>query len=396
MSHADTYGLPRADELEQLYAIIDAALHFGVNGVARWAELFGTDNMRAVRLNNTVVGGLGLIPMGQWFGGALVPMVGLTAVGIAPEHRGSGVGKALLHGVLHELHKDGVALSALYPATVAFYRRVGYERAGQRLSYELPLHAIDTGSSEGQLERFEGTDQSLPRELYAAWARTQSSLLERPAWMWQRRLNPPDQPQVSRFLIRFDGALEGYVVYSQGTWSEPLQIHDLCVASARAGRRLLGLLAGYRSIVAKVTWHGGPLDPLRYLLRENFSDQIYAGATVARALDWMLRIVDVRAALERRGYPEGLRAELHFELRDAVLPGNAGRWLLEVADGRGQLTRGGEGRISLDITDLAALYTGFMAPSERVVLGALAGPAADLGLLAAVFSGPRPYLSDMF
>jgi len=70
--------------------------------------------------------------------------------------------------------------------------------------------------------------------------------------------------------------------------------------------------------------------------------------------------------------------------------------MLKVADGRGVVTRGGEGRIRLHARDLAAIYTGFMAPHECGYLGTIAGPEADLMLAGAVFGGPRPWIADMF
>ena len=48
----------------------------------------------------------------------------------------------------------------------------------------------------------------------------------------------------------------------------------------------------------------------------------------------MLRIVDVAAALEARGYPAGLEAQLELEVEDELLAWNHGRLRLSVADGR--------------------------------------------------------------
>ncbi|MBI3925782.1 MAG: GNAT family N-acetyltransferase [Armatimonadetes bacterium] len=70
--------------------------------------------------------------MAQWFGGRAVPMTGIAGVAVAPEARARAVGRALIRETLQELHKEGVALSALYPSTLPFYRASGYELAGSR------------------------------------------------------------------------------------------------------------------------------------------------------------------------------------------------------------------------------------------------------------------------
>ena len=149
-------------------------------------------------------------------------------------------------------------------------------------------------------------------------------------------------------------------------------------------------------MIEKVTWAGGPLDPLVYLLREPSVGVAHPRVKTLFSMDWMLRLVDVKKALEGRGYPAGLNAELHFDIRDDMLPANNGRIVLAVEGGRGEVRSGGDGRINLHVRDLAALYSGFLAPGELTTLGSLSAPTGDLGLAGAVFAGPRPWMPDMF
>jgi predicted acetyltransferase len=110
----------------------------------------------------------------------------------------------------------------------------------------------------------------------------------------------------------------------------------------------------------------------------------------------VLRIVDVAGALSRRGYPPGLQAELHLDVHDDLLTHNTGRWQLSVAEGRAEVRPGGAGRIKLGIRELAALYTGHLSPAALQFSGALSGSDEDLALLALVFSGEPPRLTDPF
>ena len=45
--------------------------------------------------------------------------------------------------MLQEQREMGLPISTLYPATTAFYRRAGYERAAQRIIYEVPLSMMN-------------------------------------------------------------------------------------------------------------------------------------------------------------------------------------------------------------------------------------------------------------
>ncbi|HYO48834.1 MAG TPA: GNAT family N-acetyltransferase, partial [Chloroflexia bacterium] len=134
---------PTQDDIEPLVALLGSALHIPADGMREWFDMLGADEFRLSRVNGRLAAGLGYVRMGQWFGGASVPSVGITTVGVAPEHRGTGVGLSMMRAMLEELYEEGMPLSSLYPATTTFYRRIGYERAGQRITYELPLDGID-------------------------------------------------------------------------------------------------------------------------------------------------------------------------------------------------------------------------------------------------------------
>jgi predicted acetyltransferase len=156
-----------------------------------------------------------------------------------------------------------------------------------------------------------------------------------------------------------------------------------------AARRILRLLADHRSVARTATLVAGPGDPLLSHLREERVE-------VAELQRWMLRIVDVRGALDRRGWSPQVRGEVQLDVRDELLPDNARRWVLEVAGGRAQVREGGSGAVVLDVRGLASLYAGFMPAEELRVAGLCEGSDADLAKASALFAGPAPWLTDFF
>ena len=133
----------------------------------------------------------------------------------------------------------------------------------------------------------------------------------------------------------------------------------------------------------------GPQGPLHKLIPGN------QARPEPSCQQWLLRLCDVQAALEQRGYPP-LTTKLQFDVADAAMPENAGRYLLELDGGEARVSRGGEGRIRLDVRALAAVFSGFSHPREMQAAGLLAASPEDLALLGAVFAGPRPFLLDSF
>ncbi|NJK79187.1 MAG: GNAT family N-acetyltransferase [Chloroflexaceae bacterium] len=401
-----TYSPPQPTELDALNRVIGTALYFSIDYMHGIFSDVGVENFRVVRRGGRVVGGVGLIPMGEWFGGASIPMVGISTVGIAPDQRGTGVGRFMLSEVVHELYATGVPIAGLYPATQHFYRTVGFERAGSRIRYELPLEVTEvrllppTAPLEvipvdvGDTAAYEQMKQ-----VYTAFARSTNGLLDRIESRWQRSFEPilqTEQSIVLRFLVLHEGQPEGYVVYTQTAFHEPLQVVDWAVTTPRAAHQLLRLFAGSRSTTDHVRWNGGLFDPLVYALREQRFGLANARASILQHWDWMLRIVDLVRALSLRPYPPGLAGELHLEVADDLLPANNGRFVLQIADGRGMVERGGAGRLRLDIRDMAPLYSSFMTPHELRLISTLDGLEPDMMLATAAFAGPRPWMSEIY
>ena len=264
------YGPARPDELERLTTILEHALGFLPNGMAPWLEAIGHAHVRTVRQNGAPVAGMAIIPMGHWFGGRSVPTGGITAVGVAPPQRGSGVGLGMLRAMLHELHDAGTPLSSLYPATTAFYRRAGYERAASRIIYEQPLAAIGLRDHALEAVPVDASQHDTLKGLYARQAAASSSFIDRPEFYWDGFLKPKEgAPHI--YLALCDGEPEGYVAFFQGGRNDPLNVRDIVATTPAAGRRLLTLLADHRTIQQTARWPGGPVDPLQFLMPEQKS-----------------------------------------------------------------------------------------------------------------------------
>jgi predicted acetyltransferase len=85
--------------------------------------------------------------------------------------------------------------------------------------------------------------------------------------------------------------------------------------------------------------------------------------------------VDAAAALEGRTYGVGGHgnSRLTVDLRDDYCPWNAGRWSLDVADGRARVTRtDGEADLAMDAADLGSLFLGGVTATALAAAGRVA------------------------
>jgi len=163
-----------------------------------------------------------------------------------------------------------------------------------------------------------------------------------------------------------------------------------CLPGADAA--LYALFAGYASMNGMIAWSGPDPDPSLYALQDRF-------ARLTDRWHWMLRLVDLPAALQARPWPSGVTGRLTLQVTDRLCPWNAGTWRLELADGQGLVEPAPPSAraATVDVRGLATLFTGFAGPDDMVRAGLLsdAGPD-DLDLLRAAFASPRPWTAEFY
>lgn len=378
-------------ELAQLAQMVGAA--FAVGDRAEGWLAAARAELRVLRRSGALVGGLMRIPMGQYFGGRRVPMTGFAGVVVPPAERGSGAATAIMHEAVRELYREGVALSALYPATMPLYRRAGFELAGDHMRIRVPVHAIELRERAPAMRPMEPGDREALRRCYESVAAGRPGWLARGDYVWNRVFQPRSGDEIHAHVVEGEG-IEGYVVHGQKSGPGgryELALRDLVASTPRAARRLWSFLGSYRSMATAAVWTGGADDPFLHLLGEQH------GVSVERVEPWMLRLVDVARALGERGYPAGLRARVELDVADAVVPDNAGPLVLEVEGGSASVERGGgAGSVRLDVRALATLYSGYASAEMLASIGAVEGPPEQLAQLSAIFAGPAPSCPDFF
>jgi predicted acetyltransferase len=392
-----TAGPPEGDSELAAYGDAVRLVYNSTDDARRgaWLASVGAANVRVVRDGGTVVGGLVLIPMGQWFGGRSVPMTGVAAVAVLPEHRGRRAATELTRAAVREMRAAGTPLSALYPATQPLYRSVGYECAGVEWRTEVQAEAFRGGDRAAPLRAATKADEPAIDDCYRRRARLSNGLLDRSPYLWER-IRRPISGTVNGYVVDGAAGVEGYVYLKTrevtvGHKDFALWCNDVAATTPAAARRLAGFFADHASMTGEIAWRGSPSDALLAVLREQ------SGVTLKAWNTWMVRIVDVAGAMTARGWSPGVAGEVHLDVAaDDVVPENAGRWTVRVEGGRAEATRGGRGSLRTSVRGLAAMYTGFHSPADLRAAGHADADDATLAAAAALFAGPSPWMADHF
>jgi ribosomal protein S18 acetylase RimI-like enzyme len=335
-----------------------------------------------------------------------VPMAGLSWVGVHPDHRRRGVLTAMLDHHFADLHHRGEALAGLHASETGIYGRFGYAVAAADAVVELgsgvepDAPGVDTDGITTELLTL-GDDGVRHRVygLHLALAPTTLGQVTRTArhadHAYRDRVADLRGAEPRRVLLATrDGADVGYAVLRRRHKWEQGRPQGVLTCSEHAAADPAVLLALLRRLTAfdligtvellgvavdspAIWWLGGPRACLRH---------VFDGV-------W-LRLVDVGAALEQRGYAAA--CDVVLEVDDDRCPWNAGRWRLAVdADGTATCRRtGDDADLRADQRALAAMYTGGRRAGELAAQGWLRelrpGALAELGAAMATLVAPVP------
>ncbi len=111
---------------------------------------------------------------------------------------------------------------------------------------------------------------------------------------------------------------------------------------------------------------------------------------------WMLRLLDVRAAFEQRGWP-AIDAEVVFTVDDPIFPDNAGPWKLRVERGHASVApHTGAHSAPMSIGALSSMFSGYLRAGDAVRIGVLEADDPIVDAFTQLFRGPDPWCPFFF
>jgi predicted acetyltransferase len=307
----------------------------------------------------------------------VLPTAGLSFVAVAPTHRRRGVLRAMCAELHRRITDSGYPLAALYASEGGIYGRFGYGPA--TILHELTVdrrfarfHADAPGGSpnNSSVRLVRPTEHRGEFEaIYERWRRQVPGGLQRPQVVWDDLL---DESRGSARGDRESLALlhpDGYALYRvDGTDLKRARVGELRAVTADAHSALWRALLGLDSM-ERVSIITHPEDPLPFLL----TDPRLARTTWRQDGLW-LRIMDVAAALEARGYARELG-----EFSTVIGISDGGQFALEIRDGRARCTpTDAPAEIEMGRDILGSLYLGVHRASTLAAANRLQAKDSDL------------------
>lgn len=354
---------------------------------ARWAARAEAGELWAVESGGVVMAHCRAVAADHFLLGEPVACQRIASVSVAPEHRGRGAAGALMRAMVRKGAHDGLALSLLFPATVAMYRGLGWELAGDFERVRVKPRLVPPIGPP--LRRQDPPDWPAIHACQAAFARGVHGAGVRPEDRWTELEDLTEHV----YTLESDQGLEAYALVrhqpGRDGWRYVLAVEDWAALSPRGLEAVLGFVGRHGTLTSAATLAG----PAVSLLGLHLPEQDWRRTT---ALSWMARGLDVVAAVAARPFPSGLAVETTFDIDDPVLPETRGPWRLSVEGGAGRLDRSEAAVVRLSPRAVGPLLTGFHTAESLALAGLAYGPEADLAGLTAAFAAPRPRFLDFF
>lgn len=329
------------------------------------------------------------------FGGVTLPTCGIAGVTVAAEYRGRGGLTPLFTETLRGARERGAVISGLFPTAPRIYRRFGYEVVAAYDTVAVPALSLAAIGPAAGVRTRRATVDDIPAlsGIYDQWAISQNGPLTR------RGVSFPQSPQ--EFLAAYTGVtvaedddgICGWASWNRGQGYDAgasLAIDDLLARTAAGYRALLAMAGSFASVTPTIKINTSGDDLVRTFVPT-------LDWSVTKTSPYMIKIIDVPAALTRRRYPPGLATELTFSLDGDFLPENNCAYALRVRDGAATCEPTANSDRCLTSHGLALTFAGAQSSANLRAAGHLTGGRTSDDLnWDALFAGRQRHIRNYY
>lgn len=320
---------------------------------------------------------------------AIFKMGGVTGVGTYPEYAGMGLMNDLIKRALEKMRKAGQLISYLYPYSIPYYRRKGWEIMSDRMTFTLKDTEIpEVVEVPGHVERMEVGDDDV-KDTYDRFARSTHGALIRNDFEWVEywRWENEEERTAAVYYDERD-VPQGFVLY----WIEAdvFNIKEMIYLTQEARNGLWNFIRAHYSMIDAVKGNIYTGEPLAFLLNESQIEETIEPY-------FMARIVDVEQFLKNFPFEGSLRP-FHFVVTDPTAEWNNGVFgIVPQKHGIVDITREAVGKaVELDIQTLSTMLMGYKRPLYLNKIERLKADKHTLRLLEDIIPEGQPYYSDYF
>lgn len=321
--------------------------------------------------------------------GKIFDMGGVTGVGTYPEYANMGLMNDLIIEALKKMRQAGQYVSYLFPYSIPYYRRKGWEIISDHMTYsfkdtQLPKH-VDV---PGFVERLDVTDEDV-KLVYDRYAHQMHGALIRNKiewdeyWRWEN-----EDERTAAVYYDSDNQPQGCLFY----WVEGdiFHIKEAFYLTQEAKHGLWNFVGAHFSMIDEVRGDSYLNEPIAFELEDSY---------IVETIEpyYMARIVDVAEFLKTYPWDDEIRP-FHFIVKDATAEWNNGVFgVRQNVNNEIEVVKDPIGdAVELDIRTLSTMLMSYKSPAYLHKTERLKTNAKTLRLLEKLIPTKKPYFSDYF
>lgn len=348
------------------------------------ADVFGWFNNA-----DEIVSQLCIYPCRVNIHGQLYEMGGLTGAGTYPEYANLGLMYDLIKLSLEKMRAKKQYISYLYPYSIPFYRRKGWELISDHLTFtikdfQLPKH-VDVS---GYVERLDVREEDVIAVYNKFSLINHGAMIRRELewdeyWRWENE----DERTAAVYYNKENEPL-GYILY----WiaDDTFHIKDIIYLNQEAREGLWNFISAHFSMIDTVKGNSYINEPMAFLLEDSRIEETIEPY-------YMARIVDVEGFLASFPFA-GTAQPFHFILSDPLAEWNNGIFGVDCSvEGNVIINREAMGNpVETDIQTLTAMLMSYKSPSYLSKIERLKTDRKTLRTLRNIIPNDQTYFSDYF
>lgn len=312
----------------------------------------------------------------------------VTGVATYPEYAGLGLMSELMKRSLCAMRERGQSISFLYPYSIPFYRRKGWEIVSDKMTFHIKDTQLPTKADVPGWVRRVDTDSPDLLSLHDRFARRTHGCLIRNDLAWDEYWRwDVDDEQVAVYYGE-NGEPLGYLVYLLE--NDVFRIKEMVYLNQEAHKGLWNYVSAHESMVDEVYGCNYYNHAIAFMLEDSETKE-----TIRPYI--MARIVDFEQFIGKYNFSDCDRTDaLTFQITDSLLEWNNGPFTVEFQkEGAPRVSRGAFGKtVKLSIGTLTAMLMGYKRPAYLRRIERLEAGDAAVSLLESVIPKEKAYFSD--
>ena len=234
--------------------------------------------------NDTLVSQVAVYPMRVRIFGKTYAMGGLTGVGTYPEYSNMGLMHKLLEQALKNMREKKQFICYLYPYSIPYYRRKGWEIISDKISYEIKDYQLPKNRQVPGSVRRVKTDGEELKETYAIFAQHTHGAVIRDELAWNEYWLWDKDDIMAAIYYNEKEEPDGYIIY----WieNEIFYIKDMIFNNEQARTGLWNFVSAHFSMIDQVEGSTYTDEPLAFLLEDASIKEVISPYFMGRIVDF--------------------------------------------------------------------------------------------------------------